>query len=257
MSLPVVAGAQTPRADYQFNNDLTSSAGTAGSLTELTGGGYSYSATTVNGQPDTVLQIGTTSTNTTTTAGGLQTPANPFADGTNYTIDLLASFTLNSANVVATKVFDFASLGSDAGIYINDTTGFIELVNGSGTLVAAGTDAALSGTYFHLTLTRSAAGLLTVFMNGMPEISYDDSTTALTTIASGNKLGIFANDTGGALGSALSETTFGDVARLQLFDGPLTQAQVTALVPEPSTWAVLAGGSLLLGMIALRRRALP
>lgn len=52
----------------------------------------------------------------------------------------------------------------------------------------------------------------------------------------GNLLTIFKDENLGAGGNV--ENTNGNLARLRLYNEVLTLAQVAALVPEPSTWAI-------------------
>jgi hypothetical protein len=258
---PRLAQAQSPVADYQFQMSLASTGGTLGPLTEESGGYYSYSTATVNGQSQDVLVVDAGYTGTgappTYTGGGVQTPANPFTNGGVYSIVLQASFALNPANVVATKVFDFANLSSDAGLYINDTTGSLQFIDGSSTPVAGGTsvDDEPTGTYFQLALTRTAAGVLTCYVNGTQEFQFTDSTN-LAAFGSGDALTVFKDDGMGVGGPAMvEEGTFGDLARLTLFNSVLTPAQLD-LLPEPSTWALLGfGGMALLGVTLHRSRA--
>lgn len=249
----------TPVADYQLQGSYASSTGTLGPLTQVGAGQFSFATATVFGQSQQVLQISTsqntTTTPTTFTQGGVQTPANPFADPSNYSILLTASFTVSTADVLATKVFDFKNLTTDAGLYINDATGVIQFADDTGATVVGGTgaDAVATGAYFQLSLTRTAAGVVTAYMNGTQEFQFTD-TNNLATL--NNMLTLFKDDGTGLGGTTIAEGTVGTIARLRLYNDVLTPAQIGALavaIPEPSTWVPLAGG-LLLGVAALRRR---
>ena len=254
--LSPTARAQTPIADYQFQNSYASSSGTVGALTP-TYTGNTFVSATVNGASQTVLNVPNTSS-TAAQQNGVQTPANPFANQGNYSIVLLASFgtTVNTSFSAVTKVFDFASFTSDAGLYINTTTGLFQFSDGTGAPVIGGTSTAgvlLANTYYQLTLTRSSAtNVLTAYQNGTQAFQFTD-TNSLATL--NTMLGIFRDDGVGTASGVSNEGTAGTIARLRLYDGVLTQGQVAALaVPEPSTWAVLVGGGLLAGLVVLRRR---
>ena len=250
--------AQTPVADYQLQQTLASSTGTLGPLTTVgSTANSSYVTATVFGTSQYVYQVGTSGTTPSTLAqGGLQTPANPFADAGTYSILLTASFNVSTADVLATKVFDFKNLTTDAGLYIDDATGALQFVDNTGAPVAGGTaaDAVLSGTYFQLTLTRTTQGVVTAYMNGTQEFQFTD-TNNLATLDSA--LSLFKDDGTGLGGTTVAEGTVGDIARLRLYNDVLDANQIGALavaLPEPSTWAILVGGALLMGFAILRRR---
>lgn len=247
------AQAQTQVADYQFQGVYTSTVGTIGPLTTVGTAFFDFVTETVDGVPRTVLTIGN-GNGPATTDGGVQTPANPFANAAEFSIDLQSSVALNTANFVATKIFDFKGLTTDAGLYINDTTGLVQFIDGTGVPIAGATGATpvTTGTYFHLTLTRTAAGTVTVYQDGVQAFQFDDSVSGLATVS--NLLTVFKDDGGGLGGMLVPESTQGSLARLQLFDGALSPEQVAALVPEPSTWAMLVGFGLVLGLAVLRRR---
>lgn len=234
--------AQTPIGDYQFQNVYTSTGGTLGPLTTISGGTYTFQSATVNGTTQQVLSVSN---------GGVQTPANPFSDANQgvHSIVLNASVTISGTSI--TKIFDFKNLSTDAGLYISDASGLLQFIDNSSAVVAGGTGTApvLTGTYFQLPLTRAAAGLVTGYQDGAQAFQFTD-TGNLATL--GNLLTIY-KDEGLGLGGYV-ENTNGNLARLRLYNEALTPAQVAALVPEPSTWALLVAGGAALGWVALRRR---
>ena len=247
--------AQTPVADYQFNNTYNNSVGTVGALTP-TYTGNMFATATVNGVSQTVLNVPNTS-GAATMQNGVQTPANPFANQGNYSIVLLANFTnsLTGNTGFVTKVFDFANFTSDAGLYINSNTGVFQFADVTGAPVTGGTSTAgalVMGTYYQLTLTRSSAtNVVTGYQNGTQAFQFTD-TTGLATL--NTTLGVFRDDGVGTASGVTNEGTAGNLARLRLYDGVLTQAQVAALVPEPSAWVALCVGGALLGVAVFRRR---
>ena len=253
------AGAQTPVGDYRFQNVYTSTGGTLGALTPLNPGGLSFVDATVNGVNQRVLQTASTNqsadpVNAANNEGGVQTPANPFASGSQYSALLVSSLTINTANVGATKVFDFKGLTTDAGLYVNATTGLLQFIDGTGVVVtgATGANPVTTGTYFQLGLTRTAAGVVTAYLDGTQQFQFTD-TNNLAVIA--NVLTLFVDDGTGVGGTVVNEGTTGNIARLRLFNEPLSQAQVAAFaVPEPSTWAAVSVAGAVLGWLVLRRR---
>lgn len=248
------ARAQTPVSDYQFNNTLDSSVGAAQTLTEVGGGDFTFDPAVVNGQTQTVLHIASDSAGSPVNGpeGGVQTPANPTASGSVYTIVLLADFNLDTTNLLATKVFDFSNLTSDAGLYINDATGILAFNNNTMTgPVALGTTAIPTGTFAQIALTRTSTGLVTGYVNGTQDFQFDDSGSLFAAI--NNRLTVFKDDATGAAANFVNEGTQGDLARLTIFNEVLTPAQIDA-IPEPSTWVMLMGGGLMLGVVAARRR---
>ena len=250
LALHGAAHAQTPVADYQFQNTLDSSVPPAQTLTEVGNGDFNYTTATVNGQSQQVLSISTTDIGGTAAEGGVQTPANPLTDGGTYSIVLLADFDLDPANLAATKVFDFKGLTSDAGLYINDTTGILVFQGDNSTPAATGTAVTPTDTYAQFALTRTAAGVVTGYVNGTQDFQFTD-TTGIATVDT--MLTVFKDDGTGLGGTVIDEGSQGDLARLRLYNDVLTPGQIAALVPEPSTWTMLMAGAVL-GFVAIRRR---
>ena len=73
-----------------------------------------------------------------------------------------------------------------------------------------------------MVLTRSSAGRLKGFVDGVRQFSIDDAVAKLGVISSDDHLSFFRDD-----GSA--EMSGGAVARIRLYDGPLTESQVAHL----------------------------
>ena len=257
--------AQTLEADYQVQGTFNSSAGTIGPLTVVgPTGGVTFTSDTVNGNPQQVLNIQASNTTPPFDESGVQTQTNPFLSASNYSIVLLANFNLNTADVVATKIFDFKNLSSDAGLYVNAMTGTLAFIDGSGVLQGTGGAAISSLTYAQIVLTRdSSTNLTSVYLNGTLAFSFTDN-VGLAVLGdssmSGNSfLTLFKDDGMGLGGSILTESTQGNIARLRLYDGVLSPADVMNLdttVPEPSTYLLCAVGAiaLLVTRIAVRHR---
>ncbi len=162
------ARAQTLEADYQVQNVFTSSVGSIGPLTVVgPAGGVAFKDDTVNGNPQKVLNIQSNNTTAPFVQSGVQTQTNPFLSASNYSVVLLANFNLSTADVVATKIFDFKNLSSDAGLYVNAANGTLAFIDGSNMIQGTGGAALSSLTYAQIVLTRDSSNNLTsVYLNG-------------------------------------------------------------------------------------------
>ena len=261
---------QTLEADYQVQGTLNDSSGSGiGPLVGTGDNNISFQSDTVNGHVQKVLRIATnTSATLPIPQSGVQAQTNPFVDGSNYSIVLLASFDLSTTGVLATKIFDFKNLSSDAGLYVNDATGNLEFVNGSSVIVANGVPGTnlTTNSYIQIALTRdSATNLVSVYetdLSGTTTLafSFTDS-TGLAILGDATNTGnqfltLFQDDGGGIGGSVVDEGTQGNIARLRLYNGVLSASDIAALdttVPEPTTWALLGVGAVALGVVIRRR----
>lgn len=265
------ASAQTPVADYQVQGVLTSSVNSGiGPLISVGGAAPTYSATTVNGNPQQVLRIAS-STDSPGVLSGVQTQTNPFVSGSTYSVVLLASFDLTTTGVLATKVFDFKNLSSDAGLYINTSTGNLQFINDAGILVGNGVPGTniTTNTYIQLALTRDNTGAVSVYetnIMGVTTLAFTFmDTTGLAIMGdatnTGNRfLTLYKDDAAGVIGGpTVNEGSQGNIARLRLYNSALSAAQIAALdttvaVPEPSAGIfVIVGALLFLGSLAWRR----
>jgi hypothetical protein len=218
-----------------------------------------FTTDTVNGPTQQVLQIGQTGNSA---AAGVQTETNPYIDAGNYSAVLLASFQIPSMSTDITKVFDFKNLSSDAGLYIDDATGLLAFYSASTMLGGPSTTPFVTGQYAQIVLTRDSSNdLVTVYVNGMAQFSFTDS-TGLAVLGDATNTGnayltLFQDDNMGTAGGTTNESTRGNIARLRLYDGVLSAAQVAALdttapIPEPATVSLLALGAI--ALVAQRRR---
>lgn len=254
--------AQTLEADYQVQGVYTSSVGTIGPLTVVgPAGGVAFITDTVNGNPQQVLNISANNTMPPFIESGVQTQTNPFLSASNYSVVLLANFNLNTADVVATKIFDFKNLSSDAGLYVNAMSGTLAFIDGSGVIQGTGGAAISSLTYAQIVLTRdSSTNLTSVYLNGTLAFSFTDN-VGLAVLGdssmSGNSfLTLFKDDGMGLGGTMLSESTQGNIARLRLYDGVLSATDVMKLdttIPEPATVLLCAVGAMVLAIARKRR----
>ena len=157
------------------------------------------------------------------------------------------------------KIIDFSALVSDNGLYTNyDALSLYPSAH-------AATAQLNPGVPNDLVLTRSGAGAVVAYVNGVQSFSYDDSQSGLTALGA-NPLTFFADDAA----THGTEDAPGVVQRIRTFDTVLTQADAAALasgavppssapalppgpiaVPEPATlWllvVVTAGWALVRG----------
>ena len=259
MATGVEARAATLAADYQLQGIYDSSVGTIGPLTVAGNSGDVTFATDqdVDGNTQTVASLDI-NYNGADTGAGLQAQTAGFLSSSDYSVVLLAEFNLD-ADLVATKVFDFDDLSSDAGLYINDATGLLYF---NGAVGATGPLAATTGSYTQIVLTRASSDLVTVYENGAEDFQFAD-TGGLAVLGPGTgpsgdaDLTTFKDDGTGVGSTLVNETSVGDIARLRLYDGALTPDEVAALdtvVPEPLSSGVLLLGGGLMMMRRLRRR---
>jgi hypothetical protein len=217
-------GAQTMIDEYALQGTLTDNLG-GPSLSSLggtiTGSGYTFG-------PNQGLTL-----------------ANPAMSTTTYSIELVLSLTTVSGY---RKILDFNHLGADAGFYnLNGQLNFYP--------VATGTPVDfVSGNSVTIALTRDGAtNAMAGYVNGVQRFTFTDS--SLYGVLGGSPLlNILVDD----FNTSQGEASGGTLTSLRIFNGALSSTQVNALylsgpaaVPEPATYALLAGG---LGVVAWRRR---
>jgi hypothetical protein len=199
--------AQTPVADYNFQNNLLSSVGSAPALVNL-GTGNAYEQDTVDGIVASVLGF---------PAGNgvaLANASTVFPDSI-YTIVAFFRFqTISSWR----RILDFKSRTTDNGLY----SYYAQLqFYGPG---VTGTDASIkAGSFIQVVLTRDAAKNVVGYVNGSQQISFvDNSGEAVVNAA--DTLSFFRDDL-----RVPNENSAGSVARITIYNQALTPAQVGLL----------------------------
>jgi hypothetical protein len=132
------------------------------------------------------------------------------------------------------RIIDFSNQGSDTGLYVDE--GLLRMYDYDS---PAGQDAAIApNRWVQVVLTRSSSGRLKGFVDGVRQFSIDDADAKLGVISSADHLSFF-RDNG-------SEMSGGAVARIRLYDGPLTDVQVARLsttAPAPSVSTSVSSAS--------------
>lgn len=177
-----------------------------------------------------------------------------FASPTIATANYSLEFSFNLATVSGDrKLLDFQGLTSNLGLYVRN--GLLDLVTGSSggaQIITAGTDA-------HVVLTRNAtSGLVNGYVNGQLSFSFTDTASVTVPGGANPAFRFFVDD----LVTNQAEASGGRANYFRVFNGALTQADVGALfaggppqaVPEPSTYALLSVGGIVMAVTALRRR---
>lgn len=162
----------------------------------------------------------------------------------NYTIDI--GFTLEAVSGYR-KLIDFSNRASDAGYYnLNGSLVAFPLPIGSATVFAANTPV-------RLTLSRTSAGLITGYIDGVQIFSAMDAANNSQTAINGlNPLHFFRDDF-----QVPNEASPGFVDYIRIFDTAITPGEAEpqpGAVPEPATWAMMLLGFGAMGA-SLRRRA--
>ena len=198
-----------PNADYQFQNSRDNSAPTvAPALTDL-GAGNLFQTDTVDNNSQTVLRF--------PQGNGLQLqPTTGVVANDAYAV--VAQFRFDNVQGYR-RILDFKNGTSDGGLYVLDRrlVFYPQALGGTNAPIAA-------NTFVQVGLTRTAAGTVTGYVNGVKQFSFDDSMTQSAVIDSNNTLRFFQDNTSGG---ATGEHSAGAVARIRLYNYTLTGAENT------------------------------
>jgi hypothetical protein len=216
-----LAPAATLAHYYSFDTDLSDSQGGPALVTNtgtVSGGRYVF------------------------TAGADLEGAGLLTDPADYTIDFIVAL----ADLAGyAKLLDFKDLTTDDGLYIlNSAVDFFPL--------PVSTEVMSPSVPGRLTVTRDAGtALMSVYLNGVLAISFDDSATNYGTFSSGAGIMHFFTDDATTSGGEYSD---GWAEYIAIYNGAMTAEEVAA-IPEPGTWGLTLAGAALLA--ARRRRRLP
>ncbi len=190
-------------ADYQFQLNLASSAGTPPALLDI-GVGNSYTTETVDTCPRTVRLF--------PLHNGVRLQPTTGVIPTNvYTIVML--FRLDQTNGWR-RLLDFKAAAIDTGLYVRDgRLNFYPVIEAAAPTIPA-------GAYVQVVLTRDSDSNVVAYVNGGPQLSFVD--TALRgVLTSANDLRFFKDDS--------TEESGGAVARIRLYAAAMPAGQVALL----------------------------
>ena len=227
-ALALRISAATLTADYRFQGNLNDSLPGG---TPLTGNGGTVGATTYDFSYGQGLF-----------GSGI------LADGGDYSLVIRFLFTENAS---WNKFVDFKNRTSDCGQYVNGTLNFFCLGAGGPTFT--------TDVFHNVVLTRNGTtGLYSAYLDGNLAFSVTDlGGTASFSI--NNRTMYFMGDD---LSTSNAENSPGSLDRIRIYDGALTQAEIsnldlseptnTSAVPEPQTAGIFAAAAA--GLVMLRRR---
>jgi len=200
------AYSQNLKADYRFQGDLSSSVAGAPSMTNLTGaaGANSFAADTVDGYSRQSLRFPKDS--------GVAVNTNGVVPSDAYTVVVLFKFDELTGY---RRVMDATNGALDnCGAYILN-----QRFEGEST---ANTNSILFPNYLQAVIVREASGRVRAYRDGRLKVDVANDQGCFQ--ISSNTLLFFQDDT-----QEPGEASAGNVARIRLYDAPMSDAQVRAL----------------------------
>lgn len=198
------AGAATLRADYRFHDTRRSSVPGANDLHDL-GAGQSFATENVNGVTQRVL--------TWPADAGLQLDRPGSVSNSSYTLVLL--FRIEEEQYYA-RVIDFLNGQSDNGLYTGGS--YFAYFRFPRPTMSSDTGTFTPHTYTQLALTRTAGGHVAAYANGTRIFNFEDPDGDVLLNSTPR---FFKDDT--------DDESDGAVARLRIYDAPLSGSQIAAL----------------------------
>jgi hypothetical protein len=200
------ASAATLKADYRFAGTRDSSCCGAPALADL--GANSFVEELVDGSPQTVLAF-PLSSGVSIPAGVI--PADSYSIAALFRLEDVSGFR---------RLVDFSTSSTDRGLYnLNGQLNFYPIVTGE-----TFPPPIEANSYAHVVLTRNGAtGEVIGYLDGNPEITFGDS-NGDAVLQPGSDLRFFKDDT--VVGG---EESAGAVARIRVYEGALTAAEVAAI----------------------------
>jgi hypothetical protein len=124
------------------------------------------------------------------------------------------------------RLIDFKYGASDSGVYLYN--GQLRFYRGSTTGFVTGSKVIANDEYAQVVVTRAADGIMRGFVDGVQQWQFTD-TTGDGLVSSDNKLRFFLDNNGD------DEHSAGAVARIRVFDRPLTTTEVSNLGQTPGS----------------------
>jgi Tol biopolymer transport system component len=199
------AHSQTLKADYQFQGNLNSSVAGAPAMANLTGSSAnSFQTDTIDGYTRQTVRFPQNNGLSVNTSGVI--PSNAYTIVMLFRFDDVSGFR---------RVADFSNRTSDDGAYISN--GRLEGENVNNVPFQA-------NSYIQVVIVRETSGVVRAYRDGALRASFTDSLNTFA-ISSANVLRFFQDDG--------IEASAGNVARIRLYDAPMTAAQIQALDRAP------------------------
>jgi parallel beta-helix repeat protein len=207
--IPGVAGPAAVKADYQLQGTLDSAVAGAPAMTNLTGSGgpNSFQTDVIDGYTRQTVRFPFNSGLQVSTAGVI--PSNSYSIVFLFKFDDISGFR---------RGIDFKNGTSDGGAYVKDGRAEPEPLSNA---------PFEAGTYIQAVLTRDANGVTRVYRDGFLRATINSGSDLI--ISPDNVLRFFQDDL-----VDCCEASAGNVARIRLYDGPLTNAEVRALDRLPN-----------------------
>jgi hypothetical protein len=198
------ASAATLIADYQFHGSFVSAVAGAPDLVPINM--VSFTTAVINGHTTDVAAF--------TQRSGFQMGAPAGISTGGYSVIMQVALDETGGY---RKLIDYLDLMQDSGFY--NLTGVLDFYP-----VAAGTMVTIpAGAFVQVAMTRDATGVVTGYVDGVQQFSFADS-MGYTVLAS-NAFNLFVDD----VHTAGNESSAGRVARVRLFSGALSAAEVASL----------------------------
>ncbi len=210
-----------PTADYRFQDSVASTVGSPPALVNITSapnGPNTFATEVVDGRSRRVLRF----------PQGNGLALHPSYPTVGYEVYSMAALFRFETVTGYRRVLDVRGGFRESGLYTRSgALDYYPLVNGSGAPIAA-------NTYVQVVLTRDSAKKVTGYVNGTQRFQFTDSTdeaVILNDLFSGIRLyWFFDNEYGGTIHT---EESAGAVARIRLWNRPLTVGEVSNLARLP------------------------